>query len=459
MSLRSHRVSIAVCGMLVGVLAALGVAPLLEDRVDSELGPAGCEVDFDCSSAPQGLALADFDGDGRLDAVTANNGSDDVTVLLNDGSGQLVASAPLSAGAGPTSVATADFDGDGNADMAVLNGFANDDDGRSSLSIFLGNGDGSFAAPAEHAVGTFPVRVVAADFDSDGAVDLATSDLFGDTVSICLGNGDGTFADAVAVAVEGGPSGLALGEFNGDGAIDLAVTLDLAVPGGVVILLGDGAGGFTRQEPTLTAGDAPLSVAVGKLDVDQIADLAVPNWGEDTISVFFGNGDGTFDDGPTLLAGLLARDVAIADVDGDGAADIVSLDGLGSADANGLLVVLPGNGDGTFEEMVTYDLGSTPGALQVADLNGDGGLDIVAAHTDTGDVGILLNQEGGATDCVGDCNQDGMVNIGELITGVGIALGNQDIAACPSFDRDSSGGVGVGELIEAVGNALNGCPG
>ena len=454
---QNSRIWIAVCGLLLSVLVAWAGAPSFDMRVDSGLGPAGCEVDFDCSSVPEGLALADLNGDGRLDAVTANNGSDDMTVFLNDGSGVLNAVETLAAGTGPTSIASADFDADGNADVAILNGFASDESDRSSVSIFLGNGDGTFADATTHRVGTFPEKIAVADFNGDGDADLATTDLFSDTVSVCLGNGDGTFAAAESVMVAEGPSGLSVGDFDADGAIDLVVTLDLAVPGEVVVLLGDGSGGFEAQTPTLAVGDTPLSVAVGDLNGDGAEDLAVPNWGEDTISVFFGNGDGSFDAGPLLVAGLLAGDAVIADLDADGANDIVSLDGLGSENADGLLVVIPGNGDGTFGEIAIFEVGSTPGALAVGDLNGDGGLDVVTAHEDTGDIGVLLNQEGGVVDCVGDCNQDGAVKIGELILGVNIALDKQPLAACPVFDRDDSGDVGVGELIAAVRNALNGC--
>jgi hypothetical protein len=434
---------------VIAVAAAAGV-PDLEPRTDVLLGPDGCEIGFDCSNDPEDVVLADFDGDGDLDAATANGGSDDVTVLLNDGDGGLTASATLAAGGEPAGIAAADFDADGAVDLLVANRVAG------TLSIFLGNGDGTFGAAGEVGTGLlFLEDVVVADFDGDGAADYATSDLFGDAVAVGLGNGDGTFADAVATAVAPGPSGLAVGDFDGDGRADLAVTLDDALPGEVAILLGDGAGNFAVQTPPLAAGDGPLNVAVGDLDGDGNQDLAVPNWGEDTVSVFYGNGDGSFSAGPVLDAGLVPEDAAIADLDGDGIADIVTLDGFGSESADGLLIVIPGAGGRDFDAIAAFDLGAGPSSVAVGDLDGDGDLDVVTTHFDSDDLAVTLN--GAASDCVGDCNGDGMVSIAELITGVNIALGNRPAGDCDAIDRDSSGTVSIAELIAAVNRALLGC--
>ncbi len=451
MILNQRTSTLIVLALLIVAVVASGGSPLLNPRVDVALGPDGCgAVGFDCSNDPQGLALADFNGDGRLDAVTANNGSDDATILLNDGSGALAASSTLTAGSGPTGVATTDFDGDDNVDLAVVNG------SDSNVSIFLGNGDGTFASPSTVDVGLFPESVVASDFNEDGDADFATSDLFNDTVTVRLGNGDGTFAAAIFVDVSPGPNGLAVGDFDQDGTPDLVVTLDDAFPGEVAILLGDGTGDFVVQSPSLIVGDSPLSVAVGDLDGDQIQDLAVPNWGEDTVSVFFGNGDGTFDEGPVLDAGLVPEDVKIADLDGDGIADIITLDGFGSEDADGLLVVIPGVGDGTFDQVELFDLGAGPSAVAVGDLNGDGPLDVVTTHFDSDDLAYTLNR-GAAGGCVGDCDGDGEVAINELIRGVNINLGNAEVSTCTAMDGNQDGEVAINELIQAVNNSLNGC--
>lgn len=452
MSVNPRAPLLAISVWLALALTASGGAPSFAPRVDVPLGPDGCRLG-DCSSAPQSVALVDLDGNGSLDAVTANALSDDVTILLNDGAGALTVFGTLSA-LGANGVAAADFDEDGNADLAVAQ--INSDAPESTVGIYAGNGDGTFASPLQVAVGLFPEEIVIADFDADGHMDFATQNLFDDSLTVRLGNGDGTFASARTIDLGGGPSGIAVGNFDG-GPVDLAVTLEEPFPGEVVILLGDGSGGFDIQSPNLQVGDTPLSVATGDLDGDGVEDLAVPNWAEDTVSVLFGNGDGSFEPGPVLDSGLFPEDVTIADLDGDLAADIVTLDSFGSDTADGLLVVHPGNGDGTFADIELYEVGSSPSVVEVADLNGDGALDVLTAHFDSDDLGVLLNAAA-AVACVGDCDGDGSVSIAELIRGVNIALGQQPVGNCPEFDRNDDGKVSISELVAAVNNALSGCP-
>lgn len=447
----NRRFLIAVASATLFAIAAAAGIPMLAPRVDVPLGPQGCEVGFTCSRDPQGIVLVDVNGDGRLDAVTVNNGSDDITILLNDGSGRLQSSATIAVGEGPSGIAAADFNRDGRADLAVAN------TADSTVGIFFGNGDATFAAGPVLPVGHFPERVVAADFNGDGAADFATSDLFGDTITVRLGDGAGDFFEPITTAVGQGPVGLATGDFNGDGSVDLAVTLDELVPGRVAILLGQGDGRFVVQPQVLAAGDAPRSVAVGDFDDDGVHDLAVANWGEDTVSIFFGSGDGTFADGPVLDVGLVPEDVAVVDLDGDGAADVVTLDGFGSPSAAGLLVVVPGRGDGTFAAAVAFALGAGPSALAVGDLQGDRSPDIVTAHYDSDDLAVTLNLGGPFAGCTGDCNGDGLVSIAELITGVNIALGQRPVADCTAFDRDANGAISIAELVAGVNNALAGC--
>jgi len=432
-------------------VAASGGAPILAPWEPYALGPEACEENASCSRDPQGLVLVDVDGDGDLDVATANSGSDDVTVFLNDGAGGLSVIATIAVAMEPGGIAAADFDGDGIADLAVASA------ADSSVTVLLGDGTGDFAPAGDVAVGVFPVKVVAADFDGDGASDFATSDLFGDSVTVRLGDGDGAFAAPLTVSVPTGPSSLAVGDFNRDGTPDLVVTLEEEIPGAVAILLGNGAGGFDVQVPTHAAGEAPLAVAVGDLDDDGADDLAVSNWADDTISVFFGNGDGTFEEGPVLDAGLVPEDVAIADLDGDGAADIVTLDGFGNESSDGLLVVIPGVGDGTFDRAVVFAVGAGPRAVVVGDLDRDGEPDVATANSDSDDVAVVINQGGTAADCAGDCDGNGAVSINELITGVNIALGLRPVADCSAMDRDGGGSVSIADLIAAVNRALGGC--
>jgi hypothetical protein len=147
-------------------------------------------------------------------------------------------------------VATGDFDGDGIADLAVVNA--------GSVLVFLGNGDGTFKSPTSSPTGASPITVGVGDFNKDGIPDLAVVNNCGTsypcnssngTVLILLGKGDGTFTPASQSPVAGaGPVGLVIADFNGDGALDLAVSNYGQTTGAVSIFLGNGDGTFKTAE-------------------------------------------------------------------------------------------------------------------------------------------------------------------------------------------------------------------
>src|SRR5439155_549082 len=171
------------------------------------------------------VAVGDFNGDGKDDLAVANQGSNTVSVLLSNLDGTFRPASPSSyaVGAFPWSVAVGDFNGDGILDLAVGNG------GSNTVSVLLGKVDGTFlaAVPATYAVGGFPWSVAVGDFNKDGKDDLAVTNTGPDTVSILLGNGDGTFRAPVSYASGAGdslshanPEGLAVDEVYGDGQVD-----------------------------------------------------------------------------------------------------------------------------------------------------------------------------------------------------------------------------------------------
>ena len=158
-------------------------------------------------------------------------------------------------GPGAFSAATGDFNGDGIVDLVSAN------QGNNTVSVVLGNAGGGFNAPASYATGPSPTAVITADFNNDGILDLAVtnancayqevgmalSDLICDagTVSILLGNGDGSFQPHIDYATGKNPSALAAGDFNGDGKLDLAIVN--SQDGSVSVLLGQGDGTFQSQ--------------------------------------------------------------------------------------------------------------------------------------------------------------------------------------------------------------------
>jgi hypothetical protein len=306
---------------------------------------------------------ADFNGDGKLDIVSAGVGGNQVAVLLGKGNGTFQTQHVYPTGTQPISVVQGDFNGDGHLDLAVAN------ESGANVSVLLGNGDGTFQTHLDYSTGSTPDAVVTGDFNGDGKLDLAVANFGSSTVSILLGNGDGTFRSHIDYAAGSKPISVAAGDFNGDG------NMDLVVAGGTVvsILLGNGDGTF---KPAATfSGSTPVWVLTGDFNADGKLDVATANGGSDTISVFLGNGDGTLQARVDYATPANAFSVATADMNGDGKLDLVA----GAVGSNVLFFL--GNGDGTFQAAKPYTSGVSNGALVLGDLNNDGRLDIVASLT------------------------------------------------------------------------------
>ena len=270
----------------------------------------------------------------------------------------------------PRSVVTGDFNGDGIPDLVAT--------GR-PLSLFLGNGDGTFQTARTINSPYNSHEVVAGDFNGDGILDLATANwTSNNSVSIFLGNGDGTFQDPLTFAAGNLPTGLALGDWNGDGKLDLAVTNHYARS--VTVYLGNGDGTL-REVATYTVGDFPITVRTGDFNGDGKPDLVVVNSGpgfpeDDTVTILLGNGDGTFRSGGNYVVGSHPFSAVVADLNGDGVLDIATANEVGNT-----MGVLLGNGDGSFHPVVQYPDGPDPLWIEAADFNRDGKVDLVTANS------------------------------------------------------------------------------
>jgi hypothetical protein len=251
---------------------------ILENRTLPSFVYAG---NYAVGDEPWFVAVGDFNGDGTPDLAAANRRSGTVSVLLGNGDGTFQAGQTLSSGGNaPLSVAVADFNGDGKQDLAVAY------TANREVVVFLGNGDGTFQAPTRYQLrGSYSVAV--GDFNGDGTPDLAVAENI--TVSVLLGNGDGTFQAPVSYAVGDQPWSVAVGDFNGDGIPDLAVAN--AGDGTASVLLGNGDGTF-QAALNYAVGSDPRSVAVGDFNGDGFPDLAVTNYTDPgTVSVLLNAAD------------------------------------------------------------------------------------------------------------------------------------------------------------------------
>jgi hypothetical protein len=336
---------------------------------------------------PDTLAAADFNGDGKVDLITSNHSNGTVSVLLGNGNGTFRKAVDYPAGSYPVDVAVADVNGDGKPDLIVAdvglgsNGYAD-----AGVSLLLGNGDGTFQQAQPLDAGLLGVSSVAvADVNGDGKPDLVVGGSGG--VSLLLGNGDGTFQpprllDAGLLGV----SSVAVADVNGDGKPDAVVG---GGSGGVSLLLGNGDGTF--QPPRLL--DAGLfdvsSVAVADVNGDGKPNAVVVA-GYGGVSVLLGNGNGTFQRPRLLDTGYFAvTSLAVADVNGDGKPDVLFCYGYpaGIVRRAGVSVLL-GNGNGSFQQPRLLNIAGVgtvfgpAGAdvnLVVADVNSDGRPDLVVA--------------------------------------------------------------------------------
>jgi hypothetical protein len=326
------------------------------------------------------IVTGDFNGDGKVDLVVANESSDNVSVFLSNGDGSFQPAVNYSVASLPWSVAVGDFNGDGKLDLAVVNQASN------NVSVLLGNGDGTFRAAVNYSVGSTPFAVAVADFNGDGKLDMVVANEASNSVSVLLGNGDGTFQKAADYAVGTNPISVAVGDFNGDGKLDLIV-VNSQIPT-LSVLLGKGDGTF---ETAVSFGATPArSVAVGDFNGDGKLDLAVAGGscksGCPILHLLLGNGDGTFQPANGFIDSTQnsVSSITIGDLNGDGKLDVILSDNTFA------ISVFLGTGAGRFGTPMDFKVGGTPIAVAVGDFNADGKLDL--AVSSGGGTEIILQQ-------------------------------------------------------------------
>jgi type II secretory pathway component GspD/PulD (secretin) len=345
---------------------------------------------YSVGNAPTYVASAVLSSNGFQDLIAANFSDSTVSVLAGNGDGTFDAQATYPTGTGPVSIATGDFNKDGNLDLAVANQTAG------TVSILLGNGDGTFQAKTDIAAGVDPVSVVAAnlhDLNAKGNLDLVVANGSVNTLTIFQGNGDGTFLAPTIVSLPNGsnPAAIAALDLNSDGHIDLAVANSGANT--LSIFLGNGDGTF-QPRTDYTTGTLPVWVATGDFNGDGIPDIAVANKNDNTVSIFLGDagtsnasiGNGTFAGQVTYAAGNAPTSIAVADYNIDGRPDLAVTDETDNA-----VSLLLGIGGGVFGPNLELGVGTNPISIVSADFNADGRADAAIANNGSNDLSVILN--------------------------------------------------------------------
>jgi type II secretory pathway component GspD/PulD (secretin) len=375
---------------------------------------------YDAGNGPQFVATTPLRAKSTInDLIVANQTSGNIGVLIGNGTttgdgtfaNQVTyATDPANPLSGPVWIATGEFDESaGFTDIAVANKASN------NVGILLAStaGDGTFQAAKTIPTGTAPVSLIAGRFhDATGAnhIDLAVANQGDNSISIFTGNGDGTFATAATVLqLPSGysPAGMATADVNADGHTDLIV----ADQGNntVSVFLSNGDGTF-QPRVDYPVGNSPVSVAVDDLNADGILDLAIANNGAptennsgDSVTILLGQKNatsgiatGTFAPGSTrdFPAGAAPTSLVIGDFNLDGLPDIVVSDGNNAATAtagDNAISVLIGGGDGSFSSNFELPVGTNPQSLVTADFNDDAKPDIATANFGSNNVTVILD--------------------------------------------------------------------
>ncbi len=410
-------------------------------------GPARRELAFQGDR----ITTGDLNEDGRADLVVALQSQERGIVLLSTGGG-FGPEMPMDIGYTPSDLSLADLNGDGRNDLAVVHSCISPTAcANGQLTVRLGKGDGTFAAPAAFGVGLYPVTLTLGDFNGDHLVDVAVVNSCIDStcnegyVSLLPGIGDGTFGTEARLPVGQFPESIAASDLNGDGLDDLVVGnacngSPYCVAGTLSILIASGGGTFkTEARYGLEGRVRPASIAIADYTSDGLVDLALGNWFRDDVVILPGRGDGTFaddSDAHTTQAEDLPR-VLAGEFNGDGRPD------LAVANIGGRSVfILLGNGDATFGRP-SLDVGSAPpfidpSSVALEDFNRDGRTDMAIVDFGRGGAVLPGNADGtfgqallfatidygGFSVATGDFDRDGRVDL--AVAGVGLPFNQAD---------------------------------
>lgn len=368
--------------------------PISESCMDGVLDPGEwCQVqepeDLDAGIDPCSLSVADFDDDGRPDLAVPNSdfllppsGNFVANVLRGHGNGDFAQTQPWSAGGYlPVGLAVGDFDGDGRTDIATANHETQ------SAYVLRNTGSGvAFEAPVGVGVDSTASSVASGDLDGDGIDDMIVNTPSG--IALLRGAPTGvTWFDTIEVG-SGTSMHAELADIDEDGKLDMVAAV-ADVFGGtdrVMVFHGAGDGSFSEWVEYPLAGD-PWWITVGDLNMDDDLDLAVAEYETDQVSLLLGNARGGFSPRTSIDVCDGPQSVSIGDMNNDGANDFV----VGCMDADTVQMWLQTT-DGAFELVRWWSTGARPVSVQTADLNLDGQLDIAWANQYGNSVGLVMSR-------------------------------------------------------------------
>jgi hypothetical protein len=341
------------------------------------------KVDITASDKPESMVAADLDGDGKVDLIATNPLSNSLSVFRNTSSNEKVSYAAkqdVAAGTGPSSVVAGDLDGDGKIDLAVAN------KGNATVSVFLNTSTAnaiSLATKIDIVTGINPSFLAIGDLDGDGKPDLATTNSNSNTVSVFRNVsklGALAFNTKVDFATGSSPQGIAISDLDGDNRTDLAIANN--TNSSLSILINSGAAGAINFRPRVdvASGIGPYAITVGDLDGDLIPDLSVATQQSDNVSIYrntTANGVLKFATRVELATGKGPVAIALGDLDGDGKADLASVNQ--QSDNVSVFSNLSTVGSIRFSSRTDLATGRVPAAILVADADGDGKSDLVVS--------------------------------------------------------------------------------